>query len=157
MCVGGGGGGGRARKRFYPVLRGGGGGGEEARKKFSDSRFSHSVAPLPVINDWFLGTYSTSPTYSHVLCPLKPGLLYTEMLTPLFRLSTSLPASLPPSLPHPLPKSIVYKLTYPTTVRVIPSIFTPRPSLMRNPLCTKTLVLISLSPVCIFYTIAYGS
>ena len=40
-------GGGVADEKFYPVLRGGGG---EGRKKFR-TRFSHFVAPLPVIND----------------------------------------------------------------------------------------------------------
>ena len=35
--------GGRGRKTFYPILRG--------AQKVSDPRFSHVVAPLPVIND----------------------------------------------------------------------------------------------------------
>ena len=37
-------GGGDGREKFYPVLRGG-------AQKVLDPRFSHFVAPLPVIND----------------------------------------------------------------------------------------------------------
>ena len=39
---------GGGHNKFYPVFTGGGG------QKVSDLRFSHFVAPLPIINDQFL-------------------------------------------------------------------------------------------------------
>ena len=42
---------------FNPVLRGGGGGGQGRQAQaFLDPRFTHFVAPLPVINDQSLSS-----------------------------------------------------------------------------------------------------